>query len=133
VQGASGTQAQNVNTRTDVTGLHYHNISTTTNGAHQHSIDTQGSHQHNITYSGNLQLGIYADGAHAHNFSLGGSGTPLIMINPLLVTTKIIFAGRQAASFAARTQIEGTVSRLLSAPLRGGMLTHDQQISARAA
>jgi hypothetical protein len=130
VQGASGTQAQNVNTRTDVTGLHYHNISTTTNGAHQHSIDTQGSHQHNITYSGNLQLGINADGGHQHNFNLGGSGTPIVLINPLLVCTKIIFAGQQAASLAARAQIEGTARRVLSAPLRGGMITHDQQAAA---
>jgi microcystin-dependent protein len=117
---------------TDVAGNHQHN--TDAQGNHQHTTDGQGSHQHNITYSGNLQLGIYADGNHQHNFNLGGSGTPLVLINPLLVCTKIIFAGQQAASLMARTQIEGTVASLLSAPLRGGMLTHDRRpISARAA
>jgi microcystin-dependent protein len=86
---------------TSVNGAHGHNVGVGNAGSHQHNIQTYnaGSHGHNITYSGNLQLPIYADGNHSHTFYLGGSGTPLTVLNPILVVTKIIFAGSQA--FAA--------------------------------
>jgi microcystin-dependent protein len=82
----------------DGSGSHGHNIGMNNAGNHQHNIQTYGggSHGHNITYSGNLQLGIYQDGSHTHTLSLGGSATPLSVIGPILVVTKIIFAGSQA-------------------------------------
>ena len=85
----------------DGSGSHGHNITVNGAGNHIHNIATYGggSHQHNITYSGNLQLGIYQDGGHQHNVPLGGSGTPMSVLSPILVVTKIIFAGSQA--FAA--------------------------------
>ena len=87
---------------TDTQGNHQHNIQTYAAGNHTHTIstDTQGTHAHNITYSGNLQLGINADGAHAHSIASGGSGTALMVLGPILVVTKMIFAGPQGFTSA---------------------------------
>ena len=76
-----------------------------------------GSHSHNIGYSGNLQLGIYADGNHAHNVYLNGGGSPFAVLNPVIVVTKIIYAGTQAAMRALPASA-GTL-RLPRSPLRG--------------
>jgi hypothetical protein len=70
-------------------------------GAHSHTISVDGSHGHNISYSGNFQLGIYPDGNHQHNVSLGGYGGSLNVLSPVIVITKIIFAGLQAATMLA--------------------------------
>jgi microcystin-dependent protein len=64
---------------------------------HVHGIVADGNHGHNITYSGNLQLGINADGLHQHNIALGGGGIALSIQTPVLVVTKIIYAGSEAA------------------------------------
>jgi microcystin-dependent protein len=104
---------------TDVQGLHAHNIGTDTQGLHGHNISTAGAHAHNNAYSGNLQFGINADGLHTHSIPLGGSGAWFPVQNPLLVMTKIIYAGSQAA--ATTTAVVAPAARRLTSPLRGGM------------
>jgi microcystin-dependent protein len=104
---------------TSTDGLHAHNIATDTQGAHQHNIAAAGAHAHNNAYSGNLQLGINPDGSHNHLVPLGGSGAWLSVQNPLLVCTKIIYAGSQAA--AALMAAATPQRQRLSSPMRGGM------------
>lgn len=104
---------------TGVAGAHQHNIQTYGSGNHAHGINGDGSHGHNVTYSGNLQLGIYADGAHAHSVLLGGSGSLLSMMQPVLVCTKIIYAGRQATPLALQQLGVQPQMMLMSAPGRG--------------
>ena len=84
-----------------VNGAHQHNITTDFAGFHGHGISADGSHAHNISNVGDHAHGIYADGYHAHNVYLGGSSTPLLTQSPVLVVTKIIYAGKQAAPFSA--------------------------------
>jgi microcystin-dependent protein len=112
-------QLGQTNVVTDAQGLHAHNISTDTQGAHGHNISVAGAHAHNNAYSGNLQLGIYADGAHAHSVPLGGSGAWLSLTTPLLVCTKIIYAGSQAGTDLL--DLPALQRRRPSAPLRGGV------------
>ena len=69
------------------------------------TINAAGNHTHSVTVSGTTD----AQGAHSHTFSLGGSGTLLAVLNPLLVVTKIIYAGSQAGPLMATgTTIEGS-------------------------
>lgn len=104
--------------QTDVQGNHQHNIATYgASTSHLHQIYGDGSHSHNIGYSGNLQLGIYADGNHAHNVYLNGGGSPFAVLNPVIVVTKIIYAGTQAAMRALPAS-PGTL-RLPRSPMRG--------------
>ena len=113
------TQIQRVDyTNTDVATT---GISLGVAGAHGHNISVAGAHAHNAGYSGNLQLGINPDGSHNHSVPLGGSGTLLSLITPLLVCTKIIYAGSQAAALVAAAASVAPTRRLLAAPLRGGM------------
>jgi microcystin-dependent protein len=93
-------------------------LQTDIQGAHGHNLSTAGLHAHTAGYSGNLQLGIYADGAHQHGVSLGGSNSPFWVLNPVLVCTKIIYAGSQAATTALAASPQ---RQRLSAPLRGGV------------
>lgn len=106
-------------TYTSTDGTHYHTIYT--DGSHQHSIASAGAHTHNNAYSGNLTLGINGDGSHSHTLGLGGSGTAMTIINPLLVCNKIIYAGQQAALAASGASVTSLETRRLRAPLRGGM------------
>jgi hypothetical protein len=114
--GGAGYAPSDASLQTDVQGLHGHNISG--DGSHAHNISTAGLHNHNASYSGNLSLGINPDGAHSHAVPLGGSGNGLWILNPVLVCTKIIYAGSQAAAAALTTAPQ---RQRLSAPLRGGM------------
>jgi hypothetical protein len=72
-------------------------------GDHSHYINWDGAHSHNIGYSGNLQLAIYPDGNHQHNVALNGGGVPMNLTQPVIVVTKIIYAGSQAAPATAST------------------------------
>jgi microcystin-dependent protein len=93
-------------------------LQTDIQGGHGHNLTTNGAHAHNASYSGNLQLTINPDGSHSHAVPLGGSGAFLNVQNPLLVCTKIIYAGSQASTLA----LSGPTSqRRLATPLRGGM------------
>jgi microcystin-dependent protein len=96
---------------TSVNGAHGHNVGMNTAGQHQHAIQTYnaGSHGHNISYSGNLTLGINGDGNHSHTLALGGSGTPMSVLSPILVVTKVIFAGSQAFAAAATASAAPTI------------------------
>ena len=137
--------SDNQTLQTDVQGNHQHNIATYgASTTHLHQIYGDGSHSHNIGYSGNLQLGIYADGNHAHNVYLNGGGVALKILSPVMVVTKIIYAGQQAAvlvgelaaptlaladerdelaaireELAALRALFAPARRVLSAPMRG--------------
>ena len=91
-------------------------------GDHAHTMDVQGNHAHNVNASGNLTLPINADGSHTHQIFLGGSSAWFPVQSPIIVVTKIIFAGTQAAvramSMAAEASaplhtIEGEATELL--------------------
>jgi microcystin-dependent protein len=130
---------------TDTAGAHTHTFTTGgQNPYHQHAISVDGAHVHNITYSGNLTLPINPDGSHTHTVMLGGGGVALPILTPVLVVTKIIYAGSQAATLMAlatsapsalgaeaemadiraelaqlRALIGGRIQRTISAPMRG--------------
>jgi hypothetical protein len=98
-----------ITTSTD--GYHGHSFTTTTNGGHTHQLYWDGNHSHTTTTIGNHTHGISADGLHAHNISLGGSGTLFPILQPVLVVTKIVFAGTQAATTVMSAMVpEGLAS-----------------------
>jgi len=107
--------------QTDAQGTHGHNIAfqSGNSGNLPLGIYADGAHGHNLSYSGNLQLGIYADGTHQHNVALGGSGAGLDIMAPVLVATKIIFAGQQATTLLERVATIEMGRRRLAAPSRG--------------
>ena len=90
--------ASSANWLTDVQGVHQHAVQTYgMSNSHQHQIDGDGSHQHNVTITAHNH-GIYGDGNHAHNVNLGGGSQALEVLNPVLVVTKIIYAGQEAST-----------------------------------
>ena len=90
--------ASSANWLTDVQGVHQHAVQTYgMSNSHQHQIDGDGSHQHNVTITAHNH-GIYGDGNHAHNVNLGGGGQPFEVMSPILVVTKIIYAGTEAST-----------------------------------
>lgn len=105
---------------TSVAGAHSHSIGTYDGGLHQHYLYWDGGHGHNISAVGDHahNLSIYGDGNHQHTITLG-SGTWFDIMSPVVVVTKIIYAGQQAST---RT-IPGTAgvapARHLAAPTRG--------------
>jgi microcystin-dependent protein len=80
---------------------------------HVHGISYDGSHAHTTTYT-SIQLGISADGVHQHNVPLGGGGQGFEVLNPIIVVTKIIYAGSQAA---AVTSVSAAVMTIEHEPL----------------
>jgi microcystin-dependent protein len=121
--GSGSPAFANQNAQTDVQGNHAHNVSVGTESAyHVHGIALDGNHAHNISYVGDHQHGIYYDGAHSHNVYLNGSGVALEVLSPILVVTKIIYAGQEATTFvaaAAVTTIEGFAEQDELAAIRG--------------
>jgi microcystin-dependent protein len=133
--------------QTDFQGLHAHNFTTGIQSAdHTHIINTDGNHAHTTTYIGDHIHGIYGDGNHQHNVSLGGGGTVFEVMSPIIVVTKIIYAGQQAGALVVgvaslrvedrdeladlraelaqlRAQMDAVFAparrRMLAAPLRG--------------
>ncbi len=127
---------------TDPAGAHSHNLTIAAAPTHQHFLYWDGGHTHTIGVAGHTHA-INWDGNHAHTIYLGGGGQGFEVLNPVLVVTKIIYAGQQAVvrvlTAVAPTTLEGhdelaaireelaqlralvgTPSRrLLSAPLRG--------------
>ena len=105
---------------TDVQGSHSHNIQTYEAGTHSHSISGDGSHGHNISTVGDHAHNLYTDGAgsHQHTITLG-SGTWFDIMAPVVVVTKIIYAGSEASTRATRSGVATTASRRLAAPARG--------------
>lgn len=104
---------------TDGSGSHSHNVGTYDAGWHGHAISGDGSHGHNISAIGNFQLGIYADGSHQHSLYIPGSGVSFDIMSPVLVTTKIIYAGSEASTRAMRSGVTATARHVLAAPARG--------------
>lgn len=106
------------NYTTSVNGAHTHAVGTYDSPAHSHYINWDGGHGHNISQQADHVHGIGSDGGHAHTVASGGSGTRLEVVQPIMVVSKIIYAGQQAAP-AAQTAAVPLVRRLMSAPLRG--------------
>lgn len=109
------------NYTTSINGTHGHNItvngtgnldvSIPGNGAHGHNTSADGWHTHGVTIS--------AVGAHTHTISLG-SGTVFDIMSPVVVVTKIIYAGQQASTRTISGSIAGAgPTRHLAAPTRG--------------
>lgn len=140
--GNSSNQIAITGQQTDPGGAHSHPFTT---GSSNFTLSFDGVHTHNVTVSAHAH-GIYFDGSHTHIASLGGGGVPFEVLNPVIVVTKIIFAGDQASltAFGAvvdvsaeadtRAQIDGLreeiaqlkrlfappgAQRLLNAPSRG--------------
>lgn len=86
--------------------------------AHLHGIYADGNHAHNVNGAGDHAHAIYADGSHGHTLWSGGSSTPIKTLSPVIVVTKIIYAGQQAAPATATAAVP-LVRRLMSAPMRG--------------
>ena len=102
---ASGSGAGNaaVQTATSSGGAanHQHSFTTATEDtAHSHAIATDGFHAHNVSISAHTHA-IIADGNHSHNAYLNGGGNPFEVMSPILVVTKIIYAGQQASTRTA--------------------------------
>jgi microcystin-dependent protein len=112
VSGGGGIFTGNgIATSTD--GNHAHNFGTGGQStAHLHQIYGDGSHAHNVTITAHAH-GINGDGNHAHNIALGGSGTLFPILSPVIVVTKIVFAGTQAATTVMSAMVpEGLASDL---------------------
>jgi hypothetical protein len=77
-------------------------------GWHSHNISTAGAHSHTTSYSGNLTCTIGIDGAHTHTVPLGGGGQAMLVLNPIAVVTKIIYAGVATTALAAMTATVAT-------------------------
>jgi microcystin-dependent protein len=89
------------NTVTSTDGAHQHNFTTGTESAsHAHQITLDGSHAHNVSVVGDHTHTINPDGSHTHIINLGGGGTLYSLMQPVLVITKIIYAGQQAVTHA---------------------------------
>ena len=99
VAGGAGYTMQNTGLQTDVQGSHSHTTSTA--GSHIHAIYYDGTHAHNVYGVGDHAHGINGDGNHSHNVYLNGSGQLFEVMSPVLVVTKIIYAGKQASTMVA--------------------------------
>ena len=103
---------------TDSQGVHAHVIQTYDSAAHSHYINWDGNHTHTTSAAFNHTHSINQDGSHTHSAWSGGSGTRLEVVQPVMVVSKIIYAGSQAA-VSATTAAVPLVRRLMSAPMRG--------------
>lgn len=102
VGSGSGYSNQVAQTATSNGGAANHQHNVQTYGAstiHVHFIAADGNHAHNVTVPGHTH-GIYYDGDHQHTTYLNGGGSWLGLLNPVLVVTKIIYAGQDAATAA---------------------------------
>lgn len=113
----------NGNYTTDVQGAHTHAVGTYDSPSHAHYLYWDGSHGHNITAVGDHTHAVAMDaqGSHGHTAWSGGSSTPLKTLSPVIVVTKIIFAGQQASTRMIAGMAIGVEPqhRLLAAPSRG--------------
>jgi len=111
----------NVAYTSDASGYHTHNIQTYGASAnHWHMVYADGNHAHNVYAVGDHTHGIAMDaqGSHGHSAWSGGSSTPFDIVQPVMVVSKIIYAGQQAAP-AVMTAAVPLVRRLMAAPMRG--------------
>jgi microcystin-dependent protein len=103
---------------TSINGAHTHAIITDTRGSHAHQLYWDGNHSHTVSAVGDHVHAISFGGDHTHTVASGGSGTRLEVVQPVMVVSKIIYAGSQAA-VSATTAAVPLVRRLMSAPMRG--------------
>jgi len=107
------------NYTTSTAPAHTHAIGTYDTGtAHAHYLYWANNHSHNVYAAADHTHSINQDGSHTHSAWSGGSGTRLEVVQPVMVVSKIIYAGSQAA-VAATTAAVPLVRRLMSAPMRG--------------
>jgi microcystin-dependent protein len=86
-------------TTTGNAGAHAHGFTTGNASAlHTHTISSDGGHTHTIAAAGAHSHTINSDGSHTHVIDLGGGGTLYSLMQPVLVITKIIYAGQQAVT-----------------------------------
>lgn len=107
---------------TDGAGSHGHNVGIGGAGNLGLVIPWDGSHGHTVYGVGDHThaVGVDTQGSHQHSVSLGGSGTALDIMNPVLVCTKIIYAGQQAHALSLEgLAVGGGPTRHLSSPMRG--------------
>ena len=106
----------------DASGYHSHNIQTYgESNDHTHGVVYDGNHGHNVSVIGPHahNVGVYVNGAHQHTISLG-AGTIFDIMSPVVVVTKIIYAGQQASSRTITGAAAGAgPTRHLAAPSRG--------------
>lgn len=78
------------NTSTSTNGAHTHTLTINNNGAHTHTlaINNNGAHTHVLTINNN--------GNHTHDITVtsGGSGTPFSQYQPFLVTNHFVYLGQ---------------------------------------
>jgi microcystin-dependent protein len=91
--GNSSNQISIIGTQTDPGGTHAHNFTT---GSSNFVLAFDGGHTHNVTVPNHTHA-ISTDGSHTHTASLGGAGGLFEVLSPVLVVTKIIFAGDEAS------------------------------------
>ena len=128
---SAGTSGGGYGVMSDVFGAA--NYTTSTFPAHTHAVGTyesgnltihvplDGNHGHNISQQADHThaLSIYGDGSHQHTITLG-SGAWFDIMAPVVVVTKIIYAGQQASSRAITGAAAGAgPTRHLAAPSRG--------------
>ncbi len=106
---------------TDPNGLHSHAVQTYNAGTHGHTAALNGLHGHTVSTVGNHQhnLIVWGDGSHQHSITLG-EGWWFVIQSPVVVVTKIIYAGSQASSRSITGALAGAgPTRHLAAPSRG--------------
>lgn len=111
----------NTNYTTDVQGAHSHNVATYGSGILGVAIVSDGAHGHNISGVGDHThaLSLAADGGHSHTVTFTGGGEWYDIMSPVMVTTKIIYAGSQAVALALGVEVGSLRRPLLRSPSRG--------------
>ena len=101
IGGSPAIQVAFFTSTTGVAGAHSHAVTTAGSGNLRLGIYDDGYHAHNVLANGDHNHAIAGDGIHAHYVNLGGGGTSLKTLSPIAVVTKIIYAGSEAAIVTA--------------------------------
>lgn len=107
---------------TDGAGSHSHNVGVGGSGNIGITVYGDGTHSHNVYGVGDHTHGVGVDtqGSHAHNTWFPGGGAWFDIMQPVLVTTKIIYAGSQASAHTLELMSAGAgPMRALASPMRG--------------
>lgn len=108
---------------TDAQGFHAHNVNVFGAGNLGLGIQWDGNHAHNVYGVGDHSHAAAMDtqGSHQHSVALGGSGAWFDNMSPVIVATKIIYAGPQASHLTslATLMVDGGPMRRLASPMRG--------------
>lgn len=105
---------------TDVQGWHTHNVTTYGTGILPLSIVGGGLHHHSVSVEGAHAHSVFTDtvAAHQHTITLG-SGTVFDIMSPVVVVTKIIYAGIEASTRGTTSGVTAAATHRLAAPTRG--------------